>query len=92
MPFSLSELVGMSLKLKEVSLGLVELAFPDSRPSVKDQYKSAVHPDEDSVPSNTTMWAHLFKVKHNFVYLKNKHNYLEIKINKKIIYFFYNCN
>lgn len=62
MPFALSELVGMSLKLKEVSLGLVELAFPDSRPSVKDQYKSAVHPDEDIVPSNTAMWAHLFKV------------------------------
>lgn len=62
MPFSLSELVGMSVKLKEVSLGLVELAFPDSRPSVKDQYKSAVHPDEEDVPANTAMWAHLFKV------------------------------
>ena len=70
MPFSLSELIGMSLKLKEVSLGLVELAFPDSRPSVKDQYKSAVHPDEDDVPSNTVMWAHLFKVRHIFISFK----------------------
>jgi ubiquitin-protein ligase E3 C len=43
----------------------VELAFPDSRPSVRDDYRTAVHGRER--PSNvsnqeTQMWAHLFKV------------------------------
>lgn len=61
MPFSLPTLVAMTMKLKEVSLGLVELAFPDSRPSVKDQYRSAVGLDY-SVNADTVMWSHLFKV------------------------------
>ncbi|XP_054278815.1 ubiquitin-protein ligase E3C-like [Macrosteles quadrilineatus] len=60
MPFSLPTLVGMTARLKEVSLGLVELAFPDSRPSVKDQYRSAVCAD-DNTYANTVMWSHLFK-------------------------------
>nr|CAD7573251.1 unnamed protein product [Timema californicum] len=64
MPFQLSELVSMTFTLKEVCLGLVELAFPDSRPSVTDGYRMAVHGrDSDSNPiENTQMWAHLFKV------------------------------
>uniref|UniRef100_A0A1B6EYS1 Ubiquitin-protein ligase E3C n=1 Tax=Cuerna arida TaxID=1464854 RepID=A0A1B6EYS1_9HEMI len=60
MPFPLSTLVAMTMKLKEVSLGLVELAFPDSRPIVKDQYRSAVCVDE-TTHANTIMWSHLFK-------------------------------
>jgi ubiquitin-protein ligase E3 C len=65
MPFPISALVPLSLTLKEVCLGLVELAFPDSRPSVRDDYRTAVHGREQ--PSNvsnqeTQMWAHLFKV------------------------------
>jgi len=39
MPFSLPELVSMSLLLRDVSLGLVELAFPDSRPSIQVRKK-----------------------------------------------------
>ncbi|PSN48070.1 hypothetical protein C0J52_03451 [Blattella germanica] len=65
MPFLLSALVPLSLTLKEVCLGLVELAFPDSRPSVRDDYRTAVHGREQpsSVSSQETqMWAHLFKV------------------------------
>ncbi|XP_067007893.2 ubiquitin-protein ligase E3C [Anabrus simplex] len=65
MPFALSDLVPLSLTLKEVCLGLVELAFPDSRPSVRDDYRAAVHGRDlpPAVnPQETQMWAHLFKV------------------------------
>ena len=66
MPFPLSALVPLSLTLKEVCLGLVELAFPDSRPSVRDDYRTAVHGREQpsTVSSqDTQMWSHLFKVR-----------------------------
>ena len=39
MPFSLPELVSMSLHLRDISLGLVELAFPESRPVVREDYR-----------------------------------------------------
>ena len=42
MPFTLKELVPMSLSLRDVTIGLVELAFPESRPVVKEEYKQAV--------------------------------------------------
>ena len=42
MPFALKELVPMSLSLRDVTIGLVELAFPESRPVVKEEYKQAV--------------------------------------------------
>jgi hypothetical protein len=65
MPFPLSALVPLSLTLKEVCLGLVELAFPDSRPSIRDDYRTAVRGREhisDVSNQETQMWAHLFKV------------------------------
>ncbi|KAJ8686743.1 hypothetical protein QAD02_022537 [Eretmocerus hayati] len=65
MPFTTSDLVVLSSHLKGVSLGLVELAFPDTRPSVRDDYKNAVLGPSSSTPvtpQNTQMWAHLFKV------------------------------
>lgn len=69
MPFTLEELVTISLRLKEVSLGLVELAFPESRPSVREDYRTAVstlhdHPLFSPTARDTQMWAHLFKVNH----------------------------
>ena len=69
MPFTLDELVTISLRLKEVSLGLVELAFPESRPSVREDYRTAVstlndHPLVSPTTRDTQMWAHLFKVKY----------------------------
>ncbi|XP_024942049.1 ubiquitin-protein ligase E3C [Cephus cinctus] len=64
MPFSTSALVPLSTHLKGVCLGLVELAFPDTRPTVRDDYKNAVLGASGSVQTqqNTQMWAHLFKV------------------------------
>lgn len=67
MPFTLGELVVISLRLKEVSIGLVELAFPESRPSVREDYRSAVstlqdHPIAAPTEKDTKMWSHLFRV------------------------------
>ena len=42
MPFTLRELVPMSLALRDVTLGLIELAFPESRPSIREDYQQAV--------------------------------------------------
>lgn len=64
MPFTTSELVLVSSQLKGVCLGLVELAFPDTRPSVRDDYKNAVRGPSYSIQNHqdTQMWTHLFKV------------------------------
>ena len=42
MPFSLSDLVPMSQNLRDVALGLVELAYPESRPVVNEAYQLAI--------------------------------------------------
>ena len=71
MPFTTYDLAILSSQLKGVCLGLVELAFPDTRPSVRDDYKSAVLGPSSSIPTtpqNTQMWSHLFKVIHCFLY------------------------
>ncbi|XP_001607965.1 ubiquitin-protein ligase E3C [Nasonia vitripennis] len=65
MPFTTYDLAILSSHLKGVCLGLVELAFPDTRPSVRDDYKTAVLGPSSSIsttPQNTQMWTHLFKV------------------------------
>ncbi|XP_029044161.1 ubiquitin-protein ligase E3C [Osmia bicornis bicornis] len=64
MPFTTSELVMLSSHLKGVCLGLVELAFPDNRPTVRDDYKTAVLGPSCPIQSqqDTQMWTHLFKV------------------------------
>jgi len=62
MPFTLSELVPMSLSLRDIALGLVELAFPESRPSVREDYRHAVKvQDVDESPEDIAMWNHMFK-------------------------------
>lgn len=65
MPFTTAGLVPLSAHLKGVCLGLVELAFPDTRPTVREDYKNAVLGASSSAAhtqQNTQMWAHLFKV------------------------------
>eukprot|EP00090_Calanus_glacialis_P033719 TRINITY_DN5609_c0_g1_i7.p1 TRINITY_DN5609_c0_g1~~TRINITY_DN5609_c0_g1_i7.p1 ORF type:complete len:730 (-),score=261.08 TRINITY_DN5609_c0_g1_i7:104-2266(-) len=67
MPFTLSELVPMSLSLRDIALGLVELAFPESRPSVREDYRQAVNSvrtvaqELDESPDDIAMWSHMFK-------------------------------
>ncbi|XP_045771011.1 ubiquitin-protein ligase E3C [Maniola jurtina] len=62
--FAFSELGGLCRTLKQVCLGLVELAYPEYRPSVIGQYKDAVgtYQLELSDKNQTPAWAHLFKV------------------------------
>eukprot|EP00095_Tigriopus_kingsejongensis_P006661 maker-scaffold363_size195477-snap-gene-0.52 protein:Tk06661 transcript:maker-scaffold363_size195477-snap-gene-0.52-mRNA-1 annotation:"ubiquitin-protein ligase e3c" len=75
MPFTLQELSPMSLSLRDVTLGLVELAFPESRPTVREDYQIAVRAVREArnmdIPSSTRpkeiadeetqIWSHLFK-------------------------------
>ncbi|XP_011312872.1 ubiquitin-protein ligase E3C [Fopius arisanus] len=64
MPFTTGELVPLSDYLKGVCLGLVELAFPDCRPTVRDDYKRAVLGPSTKLlqdKQDTQMWVHLFK-------------------------------
>ena len=66
MPFTLPELVSMSLSLRDIALGLVELAFPESRPRVRDDYRQAVNsvrdtPEESRDVRDIIIWTHLFK-------------------------------
>ncbi|KAG8224519.1 hypothetical protein J437_LFUL004210 [Ladona fulva] len=49
MPFTLPELASLSLSLKDACLGLVELAFPESRPGVRDDYRTALRGQPQSV-------------------------------------------
>uniref|UniRef100_A0A1E1WF09 Ubiquitin-protein ligase E3C n=2 Tax=Pectinophora gossypiella TaxID=13191 RepID=A0A1E1WF09_PECGO len=63
--FEFSELGGLCRTLRQVCLGLVELAYPESRPAVlSGQYKDAVGAGqiEFSGRNQTPAWSHLFKV------------------------------
>uniref|UniRef100_A0A6M2E0P6 Ubiquitin-protein ligase E3C n=1 Tax=Xenopsylla cheopis TaxID=163159 RepID=A0A6M2E0P6_XENCH len=61
-PFTLPELIPVIGILKDVCLGLVELAFPDSRPSIPQDYQLAVRTKEVIQGQKTENWIHLFKV------------------------------
>jgi ubiquitin-protein ligase E3 C len=63
MPFALKELVPMSLMLRDVSLGLVELAYPESRPSIREDYQFVVRPhvSDQAKDLDTKTWSHAFK-------------------------------
>lgn len=62
--FEFSELGGLCRTLRQVCLGLVELAYPETRPVVCGQYKDAVGNTqiELSGKNQTPAWSHLFKV------------------------------
>lgn len=74
MPFQLNEIVSLSSFLKDLSLGLVELAFPEIRTSVNDHYRFVLQSNQYSNVSaasstaneyhisNEIMWPHLLKV------------------------------
>lgn len=68
MPFTLTEIVSVSSILKDISLGLVDLAFPETKSSINDHYKAALtfsHKANETVSAvNKAMWPHLLKVIH----------------------------
>ncbi|GAB6029035.1 hypothetical protein CHUAL_004823 [Chamberlinius hualienensis] len=77
MPFSLNELTAVSLSLRDLCLGLIELTNPITWPNITDDYTEAVMSiDERRIPTNLGVelednslqqWAHLFKVAVNLV-------------------------
>ena len=65
MPFTLPELVNMSQHLRDICLGLVELAFPESRRVVREDYRHAVESvKQEQVEEGgeeVRVWSHLFR-------------------------------
>ena len=65
MPFTLSEVVDLASILRDVCIGLVELAYPDTRPNTSSfSFASGKSRAGSSGPSagETRLWMHLFKV------------------------------
>ncbi|XP_030375441.1 ubiquitin-protein ligase E3C [Scaptodrosophila lebanonensis] len=64
MPFSIAEIVQMSKTLKEISLGLVELAFPETRTNLQN-YRSVLghtEADDKKFRHQKQIWANLLNV------------------------------
>lgn len=64
MPFTLSEVVDLASILRDVCIGLVELAYPDTRPNTSSfSFASGKSRAGSSGPSagETRLWMHLFK-------------------------------
>ena len=76
MPFALSDLVLMSRVLRDACLGIIELAHPETRPEVREEYKLAFRSIGSSRTSVSTVellrqqktWSHLFKVSDTYEY------------------------
>ncbi|CAD7088328.1 unnamed protein product [Hermetia illucens] len=65
MPFTISEIIPLSKTLKEISIGLVELAFPDTRSNLNEHYRSVLgrsDVDEEDIQKSKQIWANLLKV------------------------------
>lgn len=70
MPFQLHELVPMTQILRDVCLGIIELAHPDTKPALKSAYTTALHSvgvphktyTEEELYKQRETWAYLFKV------------------------------
>lgn len=72
MPFQLNEIILLSSFLKDLSLGLVELAYPETRTNVNEHYRFALQPDQlhsaavsnpaENLVANSMMWPHLLRV------------------------------
>lgn len=65
MPFSLAEIVQLSKTLKEVSLGLVELAFPETRSTLNQHYRFVLgrsDSDDKRMKQQKLIWSNLLKV------------------------------
>jgi len=69
MPFSLSEVVTISNSLRDLTLGLIDLGYPESRPSLNKQYlavinsvRDAPHEKEENSDSelDRSVWEPLF--------------------------------
>ncbi|XP_053963123.1 ubiquitin-protein ligase E3C [Anastrepha ludens] len=65
MPFSIAEIVQLSKTLKEISLGLVDLAFPETRSNLNEHYRFVLgrsESDDKKIWQQKQIWANLLKV------------------------------
>lgn len=71
MPFQLNEIISLSSFLKDLSLGLVELAFPETRTNINEHYRFALQPNQfsstisdpaENQVVNSMVWPHLLRV------------------------------
>lgn len=66
MPFTLPEIATISTALKDMSLGLVDLAFPETRLNINEHYRAVLKWSSSSGDAgdafNKIMWPHLLKV------------------------------
>ncbi|XP_055923583.1 ubiquitin-protein ligase E3C [Eupeodes corollae] len=65
MPFKIDEIVQLSKTLKEISLGLVELAFPETRSNLNEHYRWILGRSEledKKIKHQKQIWANLLKV------------------------------
>ena len=73
MPFTLREIVPMTRALRDACLGIIELAHPDARPDLRDEYRAAFRSvgvitatssmfTSQQLNQQRQMWAYLFKV------------------------------
>ncbi|XP_017478556.1 PREDICTED: ubiquitin-protein ligase E3C [Rhagoletis zephyria] len=65
MPFSIAEIVQLSKTLKEISLGLVDLAFPETRSNLNEHYRFVLgrsESDDKKMWQQKQIWANLLKV------------------------------
>ncbi|XP_061411231.1 ubiquitin-protein ligase E3C [Lethenteron reissneri] len=73
MPFSLDELVAMSACLRDACLGMIHLAYPESRPELRESYAVALQSVGSSMPAEHRLqeqrqrYTQLFKVISNLV-------------------------
>ena len=70
MPFTIAELVPMILALRDTCLGIIELAHPETRPEVKEEYKQAFQSvgvcsnqlTTEQLRQQRQTWGQMFKV------------------------------
>ena len=66
MPFKISEIIQISSSLKDICLGLVELAFPETRSNFNEHYRPVLISINSHLPDskkvNKNIWPHLLKV------------------------------
>lgn len=65
MPFSIDEIIQLSKTLKEISLGLVELAFPETRSSLNEHYRSVLgrsDSEDERIKQKKQVWTNLLNV------------------------------
>ena len=74
MPFQISELIPMSQALRDACLGIIELAHPETKPALRDDYRAAfisvasgpsvvgAMMTLDDLQKQRNTWAQLFRV------------------------------